>query len=341
MKKEIVLFAILCLLVLNVAIAQAEGMANETRNGENEENGTTENKDVNNISAAVISVRYEIVKHGYERTIVAMNKVIDYFKNKGRNVSVLESLKEQFTSEFNKLSSITDPSIFGKTVAEMHKIAANFKMETAKLSAPQEMGEIRKLINAAISENETLKEIKTNITQKKLQLYNRVCRFNFEKIQAFIERLRERRGLEDVTTVTAAEIDEMQNKLNEMEEACTSINEKVEKVEKRVEEIDYKIKNISRITKEIEDRSAMIAMKINKMAVKKAIEITSKLENRGMNVSSAIEKLNIVSTKIQNITNSCATITEENRIACIEAIKDANREIRKMGKTISVISRKR
>jgi hypothetical protein len=398
MKKEIVLFAI-CLLALNVVFAQV-GAANET-----------ENKSIN---AAAMEVRYEIVKQGYEITITAMDITINYLVNKGRNVSILETLKGQFSDEFNKLSTATDPSTFGKTVAEMHKIAAEFKKETARLAAPGERGEIRKLIKSAIDESEKLDEIKENITQKKLQLYKKLCTFNIERIEKFIEKLKERNA-------STTEIEEIQSKLDEMKNACVLSNETIETIKAKIEEeminlcnqsklmdrikikeiirerlieklgetqlnkskinetiqklnekidalaekctknaieqskkeiramireihtarVANRIENINKAVREMETRAVRATARINERAMEKAIEVVSKLENKGMNVSNVSEKLNIINSKIQNLSKECANVTDENREYCIKAIKDISNEMQSTRKEISVVSRKK
>ena len=136
---------LICLLLTTGFVVAQENATNET---------TVSTENITNISAsavhsAAIEARYEHVNYGYEKTLTAMDTIITYLDGTDTEVSTLFEVKDNFTSLFNGLQSYVDandPAGFGKDVAGMHKIAAQFKRETAQVVAPGEVGNLRRLV---------------------------------------------------------------------------------------------------------------------------------------------------------------------------------------------------
>ncbi|MEM2974678.1 MAG: hypothetical protein QW112_03600, partial [Candidatus Micrarchaeia archaeon] len=171
------------------------------------------------VSSMAVQARYENVKYGYNKTLAAMDVVISYLGDK-TNVSVLEDLKENFTSLFTGLEAyvlINDPSGFGKQVAEMHKVAARFKSETAKLADPQNIGQIRNRIQDRLRqfENETAMErVRERVRILKANVYKFACGINIIRIH----KLRQNLIAQNISA------DELQNITVKMEEICRNLS---------------------------------------------------------------------------------------------------------------------
>jgi len=333
MKMENLIVCILCIsLLANIVVAQETNVTNETNvttveNVTNITNATVSDAMVN---SAAIEARYENVKYGYEKTLAAMGAVIGYLGNK-TDTATLIGLQDNFTSLFNELQQYIESnnaSGFGKQVAEMHKVAAQFKSSTAKATSPGEMGDLKKLVQnrTAAKENETeMKELKGNVSEKKGKAYNLACELNLERIKTFITNLKTQN----------ISIEDMQNVSMPLSELCTNISRIRNETElnSRIDGIKEKL-NAAKV-KIIE--KGKIA---NEKAMDRAIAVVSALENRGVNVSGMKEKLETINATKEAMNTACANvISEESREECKEKINALREGVSNIGEQIKVTIR--
>lgn len=186
-----------------------------------------------------LEVRYDIVTVGYNKTVAAMDAVVVYLRDLGRDTSSLSIIKENFTSLYQELMgfvSNNDTSGFGKKVAEMHKVAANFKAGTARVAEPGDMGALKKLVTNRVKEEEekpALKQIVKRIFEKKPEIQRRICASNSEKIEKFIEKARG----------SGVPIVDVERVLSEVKKRCEELNVTEAEKEDATERIRIVVKN--------------------------------------------------------------------------------------------------
>lgn len=318
---------LVCLLLLGgFVVAQQANATNETAGAAIAANVTNASEAA--VKSAAVQARYENVKYGYEKTLVAMDAVIGYLSNK-TDTSALAGLGDNFTSLFGGLQQYVDandPSGFGKQVAEMHKIAAQFKSETAKLAAPGEMGNLRKLVQNRTDEKEKetgMKEIRERATEKKAKAYTLACDLNLGRLKAFAD------------TISAQNVsaDEIRNAGAQIRERCENITQVKNETElkQRIDALrdDFDTAEVKVIA------SARVA---NEKAMERATTVVNALENKGMNVSGAREKLAIVAGLKEEVRTACANMTaEQTREDCKAKIESLRNQTASIGEQIRVI----
>ena len=318
---------LVCLLLLGgLAIAQEANVTNDAGGTANVANTTNASEAA--VNSAAVQARHENVKYGYEKELVAMDAVIGYLSNE-TNTSTLAGLRDNFTSLFVGLQQYVDandPSGFGKQVAEMHKVAARFKSETAKTAAPGEIGNLRKLVQNRTEEKEKeteMKEIRERLTEKKAKAYALACDLNVGRLKAFADSL-------SAQNVSA---DDIRNAGAQIRERCENIMQIRNETElkQRVDALrdDFDTAEVKVIA------SARVA---NEKAMERAITIVNALENKGMNVSNAREKLAIVAGLKEEVRTACANMTaEQTREECKAKIESLRNQTASIGEQIRVI----
>ena len=329
-KVSLIALTWLCLLLLATStVALAEEVGTDEGNSSLYLNYTNMSDEELNksIQSAAIEARYENVNYGYEKTLAAMEKTIEYLSNKKNiSVTVLSGLKDNFTSLFENLKQyvdINDPSGFGKQVAEMHKVAAEFRSETAKVATPGFMGELRQLIQNRVreKENETeMKKIRERVNERTIAAYGFACGLNIRKIEAFAGNL-------SIQNMTAEEIN---TAAQEIKENCKNISKS--NITIGNEELRIKIQALKNNFERVHARIIEKARAVNERAVERAIGIVSTLENKGANISNVEEKLEKVNEIREEVRSSCVNITsEEDKEKCkesVEQLRNLTNEIR-------------
>jgi len=184
-----------------------------------------------------------------------------------------------------------------------------------------------------------LNETEAELEQKIADVCNQTIRERAKMREMMMEKIKEELPELNITNET-----KINEKIDALIEKCIEKTYKKE-IKALINEIrairlNNRIENVNRISKGLETRSVEIAAGINRRAMEKAIEVISKLQNKGVNASQVNEKLQIVSNAMQNVSKECANITEANRKSCIEAVKEIGKEIRKTTEEISAIRRR-
>lgn len=284
------------------------------------ENVTDDNSSAAAANSMAIQARSENVKYGYEKTLVAMEATIEYFSNK-TNVStvVLVELKDNFTALYVGLQRyviVNDPSGFGKNVAEMHKIAAKFKSETTKIAAPGEMKELKEAIQEKLGvfENDTSKKkIKEKAKQLKVNAYRMACGLNMIRIQKLEGNL-------TVQNISTEDLDSMR----------TQIREQCKNVSIKTNESDLG-PLMQRVKDKFSEAKTKIMAKVrmaNEKALENAIQVINALENKGINTSSARERLSEIQDLREEIRIVCVNATSSECSSMIKELRNGTQGLR-------------
>jgi len=325
MKMNVLFSLFVCFLLAGFVVAQG---ANETLNVSENGNGDANNSKA--LNSAVIEARYENVEYGYEKTLTAMDAVINYFSNSNKtniSTSLLVELRETFSSLFVGLQqyvNASDPSGFGKQVAEMHKTAAQFKSESAKIAAPGEMGDLRKLIQNRTDEkeNETeMQEIKERIKEFKAKTYKIACELNLARIKKFNEKI-------EAQNISS---EELKNVSARIQEKCANITQI-----KNESQLNMKIQSIKELFTMGKLKVIAHAKIANEKAMEKANDIVNALENKGYNVSAVRESLDEMQTIRNEVGQACINATNEE---CVSKINELRNRTNDLSSDIKVIVR--
>lgn len=280
------------------------------------------------VNSAAIEARYENVKYGYERTLAAMDIVIQYFGNR-TGAEVLSELRGNFTAAFEGLQpyvDANDPSGFGRGVAGMHQTAAQFKAETARLAEPGEMAALKDLVKNKVATTEAeLSEVRESARAKLANAYGLVCKLNLERVRAFVSRL-------TAQNVSAEDIEALRLSIEEKCQNLTDIRNETQ-LRERIRELREDF-NATRANILVKARLA------NEKAMERAITVVNALENRGVNVSGVKEKLQTIESLKVEAEQACANVTDEvSREACKESVEALREEASSIGEQIRIIAR--
>ena len=294
------------------------------------EDGT--NYSVGALNSAAIEARYKNVEYGYEKTLAAMNIVIQYFSNRS-DATVLSEIRDNFTTLFDSLKQYVDandPSGFGMKVAEMHRTAAQFKAETARIAAPGEMGDLKKLIEERIEikEKETrMQDIREQYAKNVKNVYTIACGINIARMKQFVARVR-------AQNVSVVDLEDIEKKI---EDLCGNISEM-----KNVSELGARVASLNKEFKTIRDAAHAKAIEVNEKALDRAIAVIEKLQNRGINVSNASEKLKAVEALREEVREACKNLNDTASIGlCKDKITAMKNETDNLGDQIRAVIRER
>ncbi len=263
---------------------------------------------------AVLQARYAQIDANALKAAIAMNSTIEFLQGKGIDASGLVAARNRFTAKLEDLEGSADAgeeSEFNESLSEMHALANEFK-EDALEDAGESDEELKENVRERLAErDEKIQEAKERAAEIRRNATLGVYDAHLEKVRAVVEKMKDR-GIN--TTPQEETLGKLEANRALLEGAYNTGNEgEATELRREAMESFSNIRNQS--------YHAVIAKAENILS--KAQETVGELENKGMNVSMANNRLEAVAEIVRVATTECGA---ENYESCQKQLRKAREQ---------------